>query len=90
MVEVAEMIRLAGHSLRSGFLTVLPQNFERKSALFALACSGAVIINMWENQVGLYNGANMGLLKIVFEEHLSLYGDLDRRYVGFTSTEFEV
>lgn len=45
---------------------------------------------MWENQVGLYNGANMGLLKIVFEEHLSLYGDLDRRYVGFTSTEFEV
>ncbi|KAF8961824.1 root hair defective 3 GTP-binding protein-domain-containing protein [Flammula alnicola] len=54
------------------------QNFERKSALFALACSRLVIVNMWENQVGLYNGANMGLLKIIFEEHLSLYGNLDR------------
>ncbi|KAJ6568689.1 root hair defective 3 GTP-binding protein-domain-containing protein, partial [Mycena capillaripes] len=55
------------------------QNFERKSALFALACSRLLIINIWENQVGLYNGANMGLLKIVFEEHISMYGKLDRR-----------
>ena len=65
------------------FLTVIPQEFERKSALFALASSSIVIINMWENQVGLYNAANMGLLKIVFEEHLSLYGNLDEQYVGF-------
>ncbi|KAF8798982.1 P-loop containing nucleoside triphosphate hydrolase protein [Phlegmacium glaucopus] len=55
------------------------QRFERKTALFALACSRLLIINIWENQVGLYNGANMGLLKIVFEEHLSLYGKLDRQ-----------
>lgn len=45
------------------------------------ACSRTVIVNMWEDQVGLYNGANMGLLKIVFEEHLSLYGCLDGQYV---------
>ncbi|KAF8960227.1 root hair defective 3 GTP-binding protein-domain-containing protein [Flammula alnicola] len=55
------------------------QNFERKCALFALACSKILIVNIWENQVGLYNGANIGLLKILFEEHLSVYGNLDKR-----------
>ncbi|KAF9928887.1 Dynamin-like GTPase that mediates homotypic ER fusion [Mortierella alpina] len=43
------------------------QDFERKSALFSLATSEVLIVNMWEHQVGLYNGANMGLLKTVFE-----------------------
>lgn len=49
------------------------QDFERKSALFALATSEVLIVNMWENQVGLYQGANMGLLKTVFEVNLSLF-----------------
>lgn len=29
---------------------------------------------MWEHQVGLYQGANMGLLKTVFEVNLGLFG----------------
>jgi hypothetical protein len=29
---------------------------------------------MWEHQVGLYQGANMGLLKTVFEVNLALFG----------------
>ncbi|KAG6986491.1 hypothetical protein G7Y79_00080g100620 [Physcia stellaris] len=49
------------------------QDFERKSALFALATSEVLIINMWETNVGLYNGANMGLLKVVFEVNLELF-----------------
>lgn len=49
--------------------------------MFALACSRLLIVNLLESQVGLYNGGNMGLLKIVFEEHLSMYGKLDRRQV---------
>ena len=32
----------------------------------------------------------MELLKFFFEEHLSLYGNLDGKYVGFASTEFGV
>lgn len=36
------------------------QDFERKSALFSLATSEVLVVNMWETQVGLYNGANMG------------------------------
>lgn len=49
------------------------QDFERKSALFSLAVSEILIVNMWESMVGLYNGANMGLLKTVFEVNLQLF-----------------
>jgi len=49
------------------------QDFERKSALFVLATSEVLIVNIWEHQVGLYQGANMGLLKTVFEVNLQLF-----------------
>ncbi|KAG2238023.1 RHD3/Sey1 [Thamnidium elegans] len=49
------------------------QDFERKSALFSMATSEVIIINLWEHQVGLYQGANMGLLKTVFEVNLQLF-----------------
>ena len=49
------------------------QDFERKAALFALATSEVLIVNIWEHQVGLYQGANMGLLKVVFEVNLELF-----------------
>ena len=49
------------------------QDFERKSSLFALATSEVLMINIWEHQVGLYQGANMGLLKTVFEVNLQLF-----------------
>jgi protein SEY1 len=49
------------------------QDFERKAALFALATSEVLLVNMWETQVGLYHGANMGLLKTVFEVNLQLF-----------------
>ena len=57
------------------------QDFERKSALFALATSEVLIVNIWETQVGLYQGANMGLLKTVFEVNLQLFLK-DRKYVA--------
>lgn len=49
------------------------QDFERKSALFSLATASCLILNMWETQVGLYNGANLGLLKTVMEVNLSMF-----------------
>lgn len=61
------------HFLQSP-LTSRPQDFERKSALFSLASSEILIVNLWEHQVGLYQGANMGLLKTVFEVNLGLFG----------------
>lgn len=61
------------------------QDFERKSALFALATSEVLIVNIWEHQVGLYQGANMGLLKTVFEVNLQLFLK-DKQYVFFRSS----
>ncbi|KAI9221449.1 RHD3/Sey1 [Blastocladiella britannica] len=49
------------------------QDFERKSSLFAIAIAEVIIINLWENMVGLYHGANMGLLKTVLEVNLELF-----------------
>jgi hypothetical protein len=58
----------------SKYLSIFLQDFERKSALFSLASSEVMIVNLWEHQVGLYQGANMGLLKTVFEVNLGLFG----------------
>ena len=55
-------------------LTCCAQDFERKSALFPLVSSEILIVNLWEHQVGLYQGANMGLLNTVFEVNLGLFG----------------
>ena len=53
-------------------LTCCAQDFERKSALFV--SSEILIVNLWEHQVGLYQGANMGLLNTIFEVNLGLFG----------------
>ena len=65
-------------------LTLNAQDFERKAALFSLASSEVLLVNMWEHQVGLYQGANMSLLKTVFEVNLGLFGkkSLDGYVVG--------
>lgn len=60
--------------LSRSLLDFVLQDFERKSALFSLASSEVLIVNIWEHQVGLYQGANMGLLKTVFEVNLGLFG----------------
>src|SRR3569833_1854301 len=61
------------------------QDFERKSALFALATSEVLIVNIWEHQVGLYQGANMGLLKTVFEVNLQQF-QTDKQYAPSSAT----
>lgn len=73
------------------------QEFERRSALFSIATSEIIIVNIWENMVGLYNGANMGLLKTVFEVNLQLFHHTDapktclffviRDHIGTTSLD---
>ncbi|KAK7207424.1 RHD3/Sey1 [Myxozyma melibiosi] len=59
------------------------QDFERKAALFALSTSEVLIVNIWEHQVGLYQGANMGLLKTVFEVNLSLFSKPNKSLLLF-------
>ncbi|KAI9264261.1 root hair defective 3 GTP-binding protein-domain-containing protein [Phascolomyces articulosus] len=49
------------------------KNFERKSALFAMATSDVVIFNLKTDQVGLHHGANLHLLESVFQANLKLF-----------------
>ncbi|RKP09380.1 RHD3/Sey1, partial [Thamnocephalis sphaerospora] len=46
---------------------------ERRSALFSLATAEVLIINMMETTIGLHNGANIDLLRTVFEANMRLF-----------------
>ncbi|GAB0496733.1 hypothetical protein MMPV_008049 [Pyropia vietnamensis] len=48
-------------------------NFERKSSLFALALSEVLVINLWAQDVGRFNAANLSLLRTVLELDLQLF-----------------
>lgn len=48
-------------------------NFERKSSLFALALSEVLVINLWAQDVGRFNAANLALLRTVLELDLQLF-----------------
>jgi Root hair defective 3 GTP-binding protein (RHD3) len=71
--ENAGMIRYGQNTPRPS-LTGCAQDFERKSTLFAFACSDILIVNLGEKQVGHFKGANLDLLTTVFEVNLGLYG----------------
>ncbi|KAM1688641.1 hypothetical protein FF2_035890 [Malus domestica] len=51
--------------------------FEKKSALFAMAISDIVMINMWCHDLGRENAANKPLLRTVFQARLRLIGTPD-------------
>lgn len=79
--QVGLVLPLPLSSPRSSHPCAVEQDFERKSALFSLASSEVLLVNIWEHQVGLYQGANMGLLKTVFEVNLGLFGQVKTSYV---------
>jgi len=48
-------------------------SFERKSALFALALSEVLLVNIWTNDIGRFNASNFALLKTVLELDMELF-----------------
>ncbi len=47
--------------------------FEKKTSLFSLALAEVLIVNMWMNDIGRNNAANLPLLRTVFEINLQLF-----------------
>ena len=47
--------------------------FERKAALFSIALSDVIIVNMWETDIGRYKAANIPLLQAAFEANVQLF-----------------
>lgn len=48
-------------------------SFERKTALFVLALAEVLIVNVWTQDVGRFNAANLQLLKTVMELDMQLF-----------------
>jgi hypothetical protein len=48
--------------------------FEQTTSLFALAIADVLLINMWTTDIGRYGASNYGLLKVIFEVNLKLFG----------------
>ena len=48
------------------------KEFEGKSALFSLALTDIMMVNMWMHEVGRFNAANLPLIRTVLEVHLRL------------------
>jgi protein SEY1 len=53
---------------------------ERKLALFALATTSVLIVNIWEKQVGLFSGGCVGLLKTIIQAWFDLFGQSNEQY----------
>lgn len=45
------------------------------SALYGLAMSDVLLVNMWTVEIGRYKGSAVGLLKTIFEVNLKLFAD---------------
>ena len=48
--------------------------FEQTTSLFALSMADVLLINMWYTDIGRMAGSNFGLLKVIFECNLKLFG----------------
>ena len=55
------------------------KEFEGKSALFSLALTDIMMVNMWMHEVGRFNAANLPLIRTVLEVHLRLLHTIDAK-----------
>ena len=62
--------------------------FEQMSALFALAISDVLMVNMWTSEIGRYKAASVGLLKTIFEVNLKLFGQEGKKRILFVLRDF--
>ncbi|QDZ19256.1 root hair defective 3 GTP-binding protein Rhd3 [Chloropicon primus] len=58
-------------------------NFERQSALFALAVSDVLLINLWHHDVGREHGSGKPLLKTILQENLKLFDSGKKKTLVF-------
>jgi len=63
--------------------------FEQTTSLFALAIADVLLINMWTQDVGRYGASNYGLLKIIFEVNLKLFGQSSAKKLLFVLRDFD-
>lgn len=62
--------------------------FEQMAALFALAVSDVLMVNMWTSEIGRYKAASIGLLKTIFEVNLRLFTSERKKRILFLLRDF--
>lgn len=62
--------------------------FEHMSALFALAVSDVLMVNMWTSELGRYKAAAVGLLSTIFEVNLKLFTKEGKKRILFVLRDF--
>ena len=63
--------------------------FEQTTSLFALAIADVLLINMWTHDIGRYGASNYGLLKVIFEVNLKLFGQSSDKKLLFVLRDFD-
>ena len=63
--------------------------FEQTTSLFALAIADCLLINMWTTDIGRYGASNLGLLRVIFEVNLKLFGQSSAKKVLFVLRDFD-
>jgi len=58
------------------------------SALFALAISDVLMVNIWTFEIGRYKAAAVSLLKTIFEVNLRLFNNNQRKKILFVLRDF--
>jgi protein SEY1 len=63
--------------------------FEQTTSMLALALADVLIINMWTNDIGRYGASNYGLLEVIFECNLKLFGQASAKKLMFVLRDFD-
>ena len=63
--------------------------FEQTTSLLALAIADVLLINMWTTDIGRYGASNYGLLKVIFECNLKLFGQSSAKKLLFVLRDFD-
>jgi len=62
--------------------------FEKRTALFGLVISNALIINVWLQEIGRFSAANYEILKLVFELNLRFFKTESAKKIVFCIRDF--
>lgn len=62
--------------------------FENTLSLFVLAVTDVLLINMWYTDIGKYTGSNFGLLKVILESNLKLFGNANKKRLLFVIRDY--
>lgn len=66
------------------------QSFERRTALFGLAISNLLLVNLWLNDIGRFSASNYEILRTVFELNMQLFNLESPKKIVFVIRDWRI